>query len=70
MRYEADQSVGKEEFGKIRPYLISGNYLGIRTLEREICTVRFKTQPDLGAACSKFCTHYSFLLMCIPENFA
>ena len=54
--------MGKEEFGKIRPYLISGNYPEIRTLVREICTVRFKTQPDLALyAANSAVTIRSFL---------
>jgi hypothetical protein len=56
--------VGKEEFGKIRPYLISGNYPGIRTLEGEICTVKFKTRPDLALhAVNSAVTIRSFLCL-------
>jgi hypothetical protein len=72
----------KEEFGKVRPYFISGNYPGIRTLERETERERDRDRQGerdlygtvqntarLSAACSKLCSHYSFL-MCIPEMLA
>jgi hypothetical protein len=52
--------VGKEEFGKIRPYLFQETIQ--ETSEREICTVRLKKQPDIAPhAANSAVTIRSFL---------